>query len=61
MFEVKWTRSSKCDTGTCVEVGHGIDCINVRDSKNPDGPVLVFTPDEWNAFLIGVKADEFDL
>ncbi|MER6950109.1 DUF397 domain-containing protein [Nonomuraea sp. NPDC000554] len=35
--------------------------VAVRDSKDPDGPKLFFTPAEWNAFLDGAKADEFDL
>ncbi|MEV6149784.1 DUF397 domain-containing protein [Nonomuraea sp. NPDC052129] len=32
----------------------------MRDSKDPDGPVLSFTPDEWRAFTAGVKDGEFD-
>ncbi|WP_344919413.1 DUF397 domain-containing protein [Streptosporangium oxazolinicum] len=28
----------------------------VRDSKDPDGPVLSFAPSEWNAFLVNIKA-----
>ena len=35
--------------------------VAVRDSKDPDGPRLVVTPDEWRAFAAGVKAGEFDL
>ena len=35
--------------------------ITVRDAKNPDGPKLIFTPDEWDAFVAGVKDGEFDL
>jgi hypothetical protein len=35
--------------------------ITVRDGKNPDGPKLIFTPDEWHAFVAGVKDGEFDL
>jgi Domain of unknown function (DUF397) len=35
--------------------------ITIRDGKNPDGPKLVFTPDEWQAFVLGVKDGEFDL
>jgi hypothetical protein len=27
---------------------------SVRDSKDPDGPILIFTPDEWDAFVNGV-------
>lgn len=41
------------------KTGHG-PLIAVRDSKDPDGPTLFFTPAEWDAFLDGVKADEFD-
>ena len=35
--------------------------IAMRDSKNPDGPALIFTPDEWTAFTAGVNDGEFDL
>ena len=34
--------------------------ILMRDSKDPDGPVLAFTEDEWRAFIAGVKDGEFD-
>ena len=33
----------------------------MRDSRNPDGPVLAFTPAEWEAFILGVKDGEFDI
>ena len=33
----------------------------MRDSSKPDGPVLAFTPEEWEAFTLGVKDGEFDL
>ncbi len=57
-----WRKSSYSGSGdNCVEVaglpGGG---QAVRDSKNPDGPVLTFTPGEWNAFIEGVKDGEFD-
>jgi hypothetical protein len=35
--------------------------VAVRDSKDPDGPALIFTPDEWHAFAAGMKDGEFDL
>jgi len=35
--------------------------ITIRDAKHPDGPKLIFTPDEWHAFVAGVKDGEFDL
>lgn len=47
--------------GDCVEVATTGDSVLVRDSKDPDGPVLRFTPREWEAFVDGVLAGEFDL
>jgi hypothetical protein len=47
--------------GNCVEVaGLAEDTIRVRDSKNPKGKVLKFTPAEWDAFIGGVRNGEFD-
>ena len=45
----------------CVEVKRGQNDVQVHDSKNKEGPVLVFTHDEWTAFLDGVGKREFDL
>lgn len=57
---MSWRRASGCDSNTCVEVAYADDVL-VRDSKDPDGPVLRFTPDEWTAFTEGVRGGEFDL
>jgi hypothetical protein len=47
--------------GHCVEVaGLTDDIVRVRDSKNPRGAVLSFTPAEWDAFVGGVHLGEFD-
>ena len=35
--------------------------VHMRDSKDPQGPVLTFTKAEWNAFVLGAKDGEFDL
>ncbi|MFI0422328.1 DUF397 domain-containing protein [Spongiactinospora sp. 9N601] len=46
----KSTRSSG-NGGACVEVATDLrGIVAVRDSKDPDGPALIFTPDEWRAF-----------
>jgi Domain of unknown function (DUF397) len=37
------------------------DLVAVRDSKDPDGPVLRFNAVEWKAFTEGVRDGEFDL
>ncbi|GAA0406224.1 DUF397 domain-containing protein [Acrocarpospora corrugata] len=57
-----WKKSSYSDStgGNCVQVARHAGGFAVRDSKNPQGGHLYFTPDEWNAFLNGVKAGEFD-
>ncbi|MBO0867798.1 MAG: DUF397 domain-containing protein [Micromonosporaceae bacterium] len=58
-----WRKSSQsgpnCDN--CVEVAFVDDAILLRDSKHPDGSVLVFTQAEWDAFVAGAKDGEFDL
>ena len=54
--------STYCTSGgACAAVAtFGSDEIAIRDEKMPDGPVLIFTADEWDAFVAGVKAGEFD-
>ena len=58
--QFRW--SSFCDNGECVEVAVADDDSTiVRDGKDPDGPRLTFSVDEWTAFLQGAKAGEFDV
>ncbi|GII60640.1 hypothetical protein Skr01_07250 [Sphaerisporangium krabiense] len=55
----KWRKSSwsSGDGGTCVEVAANLPgLVAVRDSKNPSGPALIFSPVEWHAFLRAAKA-----
>jgi hypothetical protein len=57
-----WHKSSRSSgNGNCVEVAILDDAVAVRDTKDRSGPVLVFTPAEWNAFVAGAKGGEFDL
>jgi hypothetical protein len=32
----------------------------VRDTKDPDGPTLIFTSEDWEAFTRGIRAGELD-
>ncbi len=59
----QWQKSSRsgADRDNCVEVAFVGDAIAVRDSQTPDGPVLIFTQAEWDAFVGGAKDGEFDL
>lgn len=57
---IRWCRSSRCDSGTCVEVARIDGTIAIRDSKDVDGPVLTFSPQEWAAFIAAVRNGEFD-
>jgi hypothetical protein len=60
MTDEEFRRSSFCGNGACVQVAVDGDAVQVRDSKDPGGPVLEFTADEWAAFLDGAKGGEFD-
>jgi hypothetical protein len=57
---IGWRRSSRCDTGACIEVGQADDTVVVRNSRDPDGPQLQFTFAEWRAFIAGARDGEFD-
>ncbi|MDX3074715.1 DUF397 domain-containing protein [Streptomyces sp. MI02-7b] len=48
-----WFKSSHSDTegSNCVEVAPTPHAVHVRDSKDPQGPALTFTPAAWVAFV----------
>jgi hypothetical protein len=56
-----WRKSSFSGADGCLELKcvPG-DQIVMRDSKRPRGSVLEFSRREWDAFVAGVKAGEFD-
>jgi len=58
-----WRKSSRSNGNggsNCVEVAVVGRRVGVRDSKNPDGPVLQFTPTDWESFVDGAKQGRFD-
>jgi hypothetical protein len=59
----RWIKSSFSGPtgGNCVEVAFLADGqVAVRNSRHADGPALVFTRAEWEAFLRGARGGEFD-
>lgn len=61
---VTWRRSSYTGNngGNCVEVAHTLKAaVAVRDSKDPDGPKLAFTPTDWRQFIHQIKHDHLSL
>jgi hypothetical protein len=57
-----WRKASYSTTGNCVEVARNLPgLVAVRDSKDPDGSALIFTPDEWQTFTANVKTGRFEL
>ena len=59
---VEWRKSLFSNpSGNCVEVAALPDgSVAVRNSRQPDGPALVYTRAEIAAFLTGVRNGEFD-
>jgi hypothetical protein len=56
-----WIKArSSTANGVCVEVASAVGNIAIRDSKDPNGPILVYTPSEFRAFLEGARNGEFD-
>ncbi len=56
-----WRKSRHSNpSGNCVEMAKlAAGSIAVRNSRYPDGPALVFTPAEWEAFVDGVRDGDF--
>ncbi|WP_327290569.1 DUF397 domain-containing protein [Streptomyces sp. NBC_01198] len=58
-----WRKSSysgNSNPDSCIEVADGFSgLVPVRDSKDPQGPALVFPADSWAAFVAAVKGEHF--
>ena len=61
-MSLTWIKSSLSGSnGNCVEVADLPEgTVGIRNSRDTDGPILRFTPDEWVAFLAGARRGEFD-
>ncbi len=58
--QVSWRVAQLCNGGACVRIAQSGDLVLVGDSKNPGGPVLAYSRDEWRAFVEGVRQGDFD-
>jgi Domain of unknown function (DUF397) len=58
--EFRKSSFSPPSNGGCVEVASREDVVAIRESKDPDGTVLEFSKRDWDLFVKGVKAGEFD-
>ncbi len=58
----RWRKSTASNpTGNCVELAElPGGRVAVRNSRSPEGPVLLYTRAEIAAFIAGVRAGEFD-
>ena len=59
LTHAEWRKSSRSGSngGACVEVARNLPrIVAVRDSKNPDGPVLIVSRDTWAQFITRLRA-----
>jgi len=55
-----WRTALNCESGACVQVAVDDHSILIGNSRQPSGPVLEYTPDEWRYFVTGIKNGDFD-
>jgi hypothetical protein len=62
LASVTWKKSRRSNpSGNCVELAELPDGgVAVRNSRDPEGPVLIYTTDEIAAFILGAQDGEFD-
>ncbi|MFG3496492.1 DUF397 domain-containing protein [Streptomyces sp. NPDC047928] len=62
LSQVAWQKSRHSNaTGNCVELAALPDGrIAMRNSRDPEGPVLVYTRAEIASFVTGARAGDFD-
>ncbi len=49
------------DNNQCVETKFTDDAVHVRNNLCPDAGTAVFTHEEWQVFVAGVKDGDYDV
>ncbi|HEV3380087.1 MAG TPA: DUF397 domain-containing protein [Trebonia sp.] len=54
-----WRKASYSNgSGDCVEVGHLLGLVAIRDTRQRGhGPVLAFTPEQWHRFTAELRSE----
>ena len=63
LSNVRWRKSRRSNpSGNCVELAKLPDGsgIAVRNSRDPEGPALIYTAEEIEAFILGARDGDFD-
>jgi Domain of unknown function (DUF397) len=57
-----WRKAKRSmNNGNCTEVAAAARVVIVRDSQDPDGPVLRYTDTSWRSFLSATRQGSFDV
>jgi len=59
LSRAEWHKSSySSQDGNCVEVADNLSgIVAIRDSKDPQGPIVAFTCHDWQAFVRQIKGE----
>jgi len=63
LTDLAWQKSRRSNpSGSCVELARlpGGSGVAVRNSRHPDGPALIYTAEEIEAFILGARDGDFD-
>lgn len=59
--QLRWRKAKRSKAnGACVEVAPAAGAIVIRDSKDPQGPVLNYSPESWRSFIGEIRIGHFD-
>jgi hypothetical protein len=56
-----WRKSTRSDSGGCLEVALANGIVLLRDSKRPDGSILSIAPRAWTALIAEVRCSAIDI